>query len=127
MIWAPVIPSSWIAASPSDLIEDEYSVTPEACWDEDAIALYHARGDYYFSTAVSFDAAATHIGFSVERKSGRTLEAFDPFIWRHDKEWSEWLVFSLPYSPADDKFSLAKLKEMARHAAGAAEDFVKGH
>lgn len=126
VIWAPVIPSGWTEASPSDLIEDEYSVTPEACWDEDAIALYHCRGDYYFSTAVSFDAAGSHIGFSVERKTGRTLEAFDPFTWRDDKEWSEWLVYSLPHSPADPNFALDDLKAKALLAAGAAEAFVKG-
>ena len=124
--WEPVIDEGWTPATPDELVNDDYAVTPAACWEEDAICFYHTKGNFSLSTAVSFAPGQTQIAFSVEAQSGKALRAFEPFVWRKDKEWPEWLVLTSDHSPAHEKFSIPSLKAAASKAVEAANAFVEG-
>lgn len=120
--WGSVLNPAWQAAPLETLVKDSFAVTPAACWDEDAICFVHEIGTHFLATAVSFDQSETVIAFWYQKGKSKPLATFEGFAAKQHDEWDDdWLLHRFPISPANEKFSIAKLRAVAQSAAAAAD------
>lgn len=116
--WGSVLEPAWKPAPLDTLVKEGFAVTPAACWDEDAICLYHEIGAHFLATAVSFDHQETVIAFWYQKGKAKPLASYDAFVSKKHDEWDDaWLLQRFPFAPGSEKFAVAKLRAAAQSAA----------
>lgn len=129
-IWGVQIGPHWRPAPLSELVDEEYAVTPERIWDEKSFTVYHYQKPYVLYTDVKLEPNALSIAFSIEDEEDVLMEDdFPPFRWsdEDDESWSGWQVLHEACEPRGTLPDLAPLLEAAAAAYGAAEAAVSAH
>lgn len=117
-IWGTVIGNDWLPATADELIDNDLSVTPQGCWADRALCVFHSKGGLHLSTGVAFESDKTQITFSLDNEDRALLHSLAPFEWHGavEGDWEEWLVFTIDISPAESHFSLGALQAAAKLA-----------
>ena len=126
-IWGSRIGPHWKPAPISELVDEEYSVTPEQIWDEKSFTVYHYQKPYVLFTDIRLEPHALSIAFSIEDEKDVLIEDdFSPFRWsdEDDENWSGWQVLHEACEPRGALPDLAPLLEAASEAYLAAEQAV---
>lgn len=117
-VWGGSIPADWTPATIATALEGVGCVTPDDCWNEQAMTIFHKRGPLHLHTAVGVAKKSTSIAFSLELEDGSILmkDGVGPFVPADDDGWTDWLMLVHPSSLVDASFDL---QELQRHAAQA--------
>lgn len=120
--WGRAMPSVWREMTAGDALDGKCSLSPEGCWDDQAMTIYHGKGDLRLYTAVSVSRTATKIGFSLERRDGKILmkSRDGPPAFGEEPDWDDWLMFASPRSPAHTLFDPDELRGHAENAIASA-------
>jgi len=128
-IWGSQTGPHWKPAPISELVDEEYAVTPEQIWDEKSFTVYHYQKPYVLYTDIKLEPHALSIAFSIEdEEEGDVLMAddFPPFRWSGEDEenWSGWQVLHEPCEPRGTLPNLDRLLKAAAAAYLTAEQAV---